>query len=284
MSTPHPSAETVSELLEGLLSPDETAAVEQHLAGCPDCRDVRAALADVRTLLGELPEPRLPADVVDRLEVAATATATDESGEPPAHAATPAASSLDAARARRRRRLLAAAGAVAACAALLVGTGAALQQLGGTSDSGEDATAAQGAAPDNRAAAEKAPGSADASALSLDRSEYLTASGRDYQSATLPTRVRALVADGRAFAPVDPGRLEQGRLADRRALASCLAGLSPGAARPLAVDLARYEGTPAAVVVLPVPGHSDRVDAWVVAPGCSARDPQVRDRVRVPRP
>ncbi len=43
------------------LSPQESLAVAQHLAGCPSCREQQAALAEIRRLLDGAPTP--PAQV-----------------------------------------------------------------------------------------------------------------------------------------------------------------------------------------------------------------------------
>ena len=39
----------------GVLGPDETRVIEQHLAGCADCRGVVAELQETKDLLGEVP-------------------------------------------------------------------------------------------------------------------------------------------------------------------------------------------------------------------------------------
>jgi len=53
-------------------------------------------------------------------------------------------------------------------------------------------------------------------------------------------------------------------------LFACIAALSGSrsGAVPLAVDIARFNDRPAAVIVLPSPGHPADVEAWVVGPGC----------------
>jgi anti-sigma factor RsiW len=53
--------ERLSDHLDGLLPPDEAAAVEQHLAGCADCRAVAGELEEVRRrarALGGIEPPR----------------------------------------------------------------------------------------------------------------------------------------------------------------------------------------------------------------------------------
>jgi hypothetical protein len=50
-------------LVYGDLPPAETAAVEQHLAGCDSCRRERQALQEVRRLLDATPPPAVQVDV-----------------------------------------------------------------------------------------------------------------------------------------------------------------------------------------------------------------------------
>ena len=52
--------ERLSAYLDGELAPDDAAALERHLATCPECRDDLAGLREVRALLRALPSPALP--------------------------------------------------------------------------------------------------------------------------------------------------------------------------------------------------------------------------------
>jgi hypothetical protein len=74
------------------------------------------------------------------------------------------------------------------------------------------------------------------------------------------------------------------RLASGPALAECVAALADGPVTPLAVDLATWEGDPAAVILLPTPDDPATLDLWVVAPDCSAADAKVRYFARLARP
>jgi anti-sigma factor RsiW len=47
----HLDIEVVDDLVEGLLTPEQAASVQTHLDQCPECRDVRNALADIRGVL-----------------------------------------------------------------------------------------------------------------------------------------------------------------------------------------------------------------------------------------
>ena len=71
------------------------------------------------------------------------------------------------------------------------------------------------------------------------------------------------------------------RLAGGPALADCVTELAGGPATPLAVDLATFDGQPAAVVLLPGIGGPGRVDVWVVPPDCAQAEgpvPVLRQR------
>ena len=114
----------------------------------------------------------------------------------------------------------------------------------------------------------------------------MTVSGRNYTAADLPTAAADLAA-GRfapdtAAAATAASAEPAGRLRDPAAVRDCLAGLdAPGVA--LHVDLARYQGAPAALLVLSVPADPQQLDVRVVGPGCTATDPQQRYGARVPR-
>ncbi|MEU9671267.1 hypothetical protein AB0E25_38115 [Streptomyces bobili] len=72
----HPDVTEISDLTEGLLSPDRSAEVRRHLDECVLCADVQASLEEIRGLLGRLPGPtRMPDDVAHRIDAALAAEA-----------------------------------------------------------------------------------------------------------------------------------------------------------------------------------------------------------------
>ncbi|MDG5807021.1 hypothetical protein P9869_31025 [Streptomyces ossamyceticus] len=72
----HPDVEEISDLTEGLLPPSRTEDVRQHLDECSLCADVYASLEEIRGMLGTLPgPPRMPDDVVGRIDAALAAEA-----------------------------------------------------------------------------------------------------------------------------------------------------------------------------------------------------------------
>ncbi|MEU0811715.1 hypothetical protein [Streptomyces sp. NPDC005970] len=72
----HPEVTEISALAEGLLPPDRTSQVRDHLAACVLCAEVRDSLDEIRSLLGTLPGPvQMPADIAGRIDAALAAEA-----------------------------------------------------------------------------------------------------------------------------------------------------------------------------------------------------------------
>ncbi|WP_210585442.1 anti-sigma factor [Streptomyces sp. GESEQ-35] len=72
----HPDVAEISDLTEGVLPPSRTADVRRHLDECELCADVHASLAEIRDLLGTLPDAqRMPDDVAGRIDAALAAEA-----------------------------------------------------------------------------------------------------------------------------------------------------------------------------------------------------------------
>ena len=53
---------------------------------------------------------------------------------------------------------------------------------------------------------------------------------------------------------------------------------------PLVVDVAKFDGQPATVIVLPTADEANRLDVYVVGPDCGPDDAKVLHFARVPRP
>ncbi|EST28895.1 anti-sigma factor family protein [Streptomyces roseochromogenus] len=72
----HPDVEEISDLTEGLLPPDRSRDIRQHLDACDLCADVHASLEEIRGLLGSVSgAERMPADVAGRIDAALAAEA-----------------------------------------------------------------------------------------------------------------------------------------------------------------------------------------------------------------
>jgi hypothetical protein len=108
--------------------------------------------------------------------------------------------------------------------------------------------------------------------------DILHASGAEYTASTLADQAKALMrtaspVGGKTAGGKTPSTssssslpLKPGTIADPEQLSQCLRALGENDRQPLAVDLARYQGREAAVVVLP--GATGGFDVWVVARDC----------------
>ena len=77
-STPHVDPDVLADLQEGLLDGPAADAATAHLAGCAACRGDLAALDEVRDRLAGAPDVGpLPADLVDRLDLALAGAAAE---------------------------------------------------------------------------------------------------------------------------------------------------------------------------------------------------------------
>jgi hypothetical protein len=286
--TGHVPAEVLADAAEGLLPAAEQSAVDEHLSHCTDCRQVAVDLRDIPTLLAAAPSPPMPDDVAMRIEAALQA-------EPPLTASTPREAITTPARARRTRRMPVWIGAAAAAVLGVTGAVLGLRAL----DAPESSTSSiSGAALE-----------ADRAAEAPDATLAAPPDSRDYTADTLDERVQALVrtgdaddstaGDGREAAPgtlpgsgtsgeaAAPGQDESslGALGTPAGLAACIEALTGRTGvTPLAVDVATYEGQPAAILVLPDPTDDAFLDVRVVGAGCSADNDDVIAATRVPRP
>jgi hypothetical protein len=237
-----------------------------HLDRCSRCAAELDALTAVRvTLAGAADVGPMPADVAARLDQALAAVAAEPASTATTRTVTPLRS--PAASSPRGIRWLQAAAVVV----LLLAGGAlglsALLDAGGSSDNAATSSGDAGSAA--------APKAADSAAFPL------TASGRDWTQESVKAATPQLLAGSLSptLAPASGGdsggptrefaEAPAARLAAGPALADCVTELAGGPVTPLAVDLARYDGKPAAVVLLPGIGGAGTVDVWVVGPDCA---------------
>jgi hypothetical protein len=255
----HLDYDTLADLAEGLLPEVRAASADAHLADCAECRDRSAELANVTRLLADAPLPPMPAALASRIDqsLAAEAAATGHD-----------VISLESRRGRRRMRVLSA----AAAAVVVVGGGALVgNALFNGSVSSDGGTAQSQPIQDRSGSAAPKQSAPGANTLKESRGEagaaggYLTLrSGTDYTAARLGQQVSVQLTKG--------DRRGAGELASTR-LTNCVHNVTQGKF-PLLVDVARYEGRAATVIVLPGP-DSARFDVWIVGPACSASDPAV---------
>ena len=244
----------------------DAASRDPHVAGCEQCRRAVAEQRSVRDLLGGLPAPSVaPPDVVRALE-ATLRRLSDVTGDAQAGAGSQAVTVVPLAAAPSRRAeqwrartpaLLAAAAAVVVAA----GLGGLVVRGGGE---GGTATSA-GASAELRTSAPQAVAPLVA-----------VATGTAYTRARLTAQVEGLLARR----PVaSDGAAAPGLLGTPAGLRGCLTALAATGA-PLAVDVATFDGSPAAVFVLPAAGGGREV--WVVAPSCRPGADGTRYFTRLP--
>ena len=283
--TEHLDTDALADLDEGLLDRDHVASARAHVAGCPRCRAELAALTGVRERLAAAAEVEpMPAEVVARLDRALAGVAA----EPASTAVTRSVIPLREPQGSSPRglRWLQAAAVVVL---ILAGGAVAVSALRGSDNNEFNATSGSAAGKaDQRAAA--------------DGSYPVTASGRHWTKTTVEAEVPRLLAgtlspvlppssfstendtSGPVAAPRELAGVPAARLAGGPALADCVTELAGGPATPLAVDLATFDGQPAAVVLLPGIGGPGRVDVWVVPPDCAQGKGQFLYYANVPRP
>jgi hypothetical protein len=299
----HPDADALADFAAEVLPAWRAEELEAHVRTCPHCTGLLAEAERVRGLLRAVDPGPMPADVAARLDAAVTAEwarrtpGSDEADAwPPRRVpARPSGSGRplsrpvrstqrtrrqvreeerDDARPGRSRRWLALAAGVIVVAGL---GGLAARELGtgpSTSSGG--------------ASAESAGGTAATPASTTP----ILATGTDYGPDTLDAQVKALLATSRkaSLAQAAPraadqsadasggksptplaspsGALRAGEqsLRDPAALQGCLKAIDAAGVRPLAVDLATYQGRAAAILVLP--GREGGYEVWAVARDC----------------
>jgi hypothetical protein len=282
-------ADYVGGALDG--TPEEAAVarrIDEEPAWAEAAAALSAATGTVRASLaswGEAAEP-MPTAVADRI-----ATALEQEPHRPTLSLVPDESAgprRTATRARRRWPAWAAPAAIAAGVAAVAGFG--LSQADGLTDDGDSGAGTSAEAPAAaQGNAEAGPGAAALAALPL------ATSGTNYRGATLSAaQPPAIVASGpkatgqaqedRAFA-AQPPNPSLGRLRTPAALDECIKAIGrahpPGVTTVEAVDLASYEGSPAAVVFF-TDGSGARW-VWASGPECglAARGADTRGSAKI---
>lgn len=274
-----PAGTSVEVQVEGA-GPAPSAHARDHLGGCPACTAALAEQRRIRELLrGQADPGPMPDDVAARLDAALAAAARER--EPAGgtdvdlgHPAT--VLPLGPARERRAARLSPAARraakavvGVAAAALIAVGGYAALHQ------SSPSATASKGSADSAAAPAAGALTPNDARAVRAQ------ATGTAYTKANIAAKVSGLLrtalsagtsgaAAAGGTAPLPQALAQSSTLGTPAGLTACVNTLSGVTdVRPLLVDLATFEGKPAAIIVLPA-GTGEQI--WVVSRSCTPAD------------
>ncbi len=286
----HVDSETLAAYREGLLSRRKARQVAAHLAHCAQCAGLDAQLAELPALLARSPAPPMPTALTARIEaaIAAEAAARSETTDVAAAAASLTRDATrvtrDAAATRRHRkprapspgrsRLVLRVAAAAAAVVVIGGGGYGLSRLLSGGAPYPSATSAHALGSPALAPKAAVPGAAGQGAVSRSDGVIgprIVHSGTNYQPAQLKTQVRATLARF-AFKAAGPNKAAPGVTAGASGaffnLRACLRRVAGGRYVRL-VDLAYYEGKPAAIIVIRGPGANEET-VRVVAPGCSA--------------
>ena len=272
--TGHPDADVLAEFREGLLGRRRSARIRAHLARCSRCASRSSGLAEVTELLASAPVPKIPDELAARLDgVLAAESAARARAAIPAAAdratgtAPDAADGADRGRPRKARSGRAprswrgtALRAASVTAALLViagggygvsrlvqgGPGGASASLGTRAGNGQQAGSSAQGGPTFAGPARGGPANGPAVLPNVRRAAAgppVIESGTDYLPGLLPAQVQAVLARS----PVSPAGQTPA------ALRGCV-NLITGGKRPRLVDVARYQGRPATIVVTEAAG------------------------------
>jgi len=276
----HPDLDTLADLQEGLLPPTPAAAVSDHLDQCPSCRTDFAALGEIPGLLaGAADVGAMPDELAGRLDEALAA-------EP--RTASVTITPLAAARRNRLTRDNRVLQVAAAVVLVLAATGIGISALQDRNDHMTSADQASAGKSDRELAEGSVP---------------VLSTGTNYSQESVVAAVpRLLAADGpkqlvnpEADAPTRAtdasGTQDAARLSEGPALSACVIALTDDPdtpviemPTPLVVDVARFGGNAATVIVLPTADEANKLDVYVVGPDCGPADAKVLHFARVPRP
>ena len=304
----HADAETLAAFREELLSRRKAARVSAHLAACSRCAGLDAQLTEVSALLTASTAPPMPDALTARIAAAIAAEAAARAATTADHAVATADGTVAvgaagggtgphdrAARPARpsrapsgpgRARLALRVAAVTAAVVVVAGGGYGVARLlTANPESATSAGAGNEAAPaagGHGAASESTPGGLGApSAGRSAPTARIVSSGTNYQPGQLKTQVSAVLTQHRAGARAATGTSPAYQpAAPARRVPACVPHVT-GGKRPLLVDLAKYRGQPATVIVIPG-ATSGTLRALVVAGTCSATTGRVLAKTTFP--
>ena len=288
----HADAETLTAFREELLSRRKAARMSAHLAACSHCAGLDAELTEVSALLTRSTAPPIPDALTARIEAAIAAeaaarAATAADGTVAVGAAGAGTGPRDRAAPPSRppggpgrSRLALRAAAVTAAVVVVAGSGYGVARLlsghpASSTSAGRGSAAAPAPGTNGKAPRMSAGGSGSsgrgAAAGSSAASPLVVSSSTNYQPGQLEAQVSAVLTQHGARAAVghSPGPAPANQPAASILRTPACVPHVTGGQRPLLVDLAKYQGRPAIVIVIPgaTPGT---LRALVVAGGCTA--------------
>ncbi|MBW1598818.1 zf-HC2 domain-containing protein [Streptomyces sp. JJ38] len=275
----HPEVEEIADLAEELLAPRDAERLRAHLAECGPCRDIRVALDEVHGALSTLPDPGpMPGEVADRIDAALAAEAAQRS-TPPSPTSTTPTGPRSVSRETRRPPSAGSGGTTGPGrsprpggrrrsrrhAVLLGAAGIAAVAIGGLFAAGMFTD--NGTGSTNQVAGKQQEASADRLEEQV-HALLAPASKAPEDDTARPEKVPE--GPGPQQQPQHPFTVET---ADP-ALPQCIARGVDREEVPIAVGQEDYQGTASFLVVLPHPGDTSRIDAYVIDAACVTQAPE----------
>lgn len=287
----HVSDDDLSRYLEGDLRPRRSARVGSHLARCSGCQDRVAALKAVPNLLASVQFPPIPASLSSRIEMALAAESSARVASTPASEA--GRRELPDTSRRRRQGLMppwfispAALRTAAAVGAAVVIAGGGYAMVSHFGSSSAPSSTSMTAPPANAANLKNGP---VVSYQHAGHSQTIRSvrSGTNYKLGTLgPQAGQVLAAEHKttsngtmhasgslstfgssssASQPVP----EAAPASSTTKLQGCVGRIAAGRA-VLLVDSAKYEGSPATIIMVNLTVSGRQTQVYAVGPGCSS--------------
>lgn len=310
--TRHASLKILAFYIEGSLRPRRASRVASHLAGCSRCTGSVQDLRQIPLRLSNVAFPPIPANLTHRIEMAIVAESTTRvtaaeplSGEASRRDLPPRGASQDGARqdgARQERRRWRMPGFSSPLAGSLAAVGAAVIVAGGgyevathlgsgATSSGSSSSSTVHQPAQSRAAA--GGGSVASGAVrpgprvqfqhdGKTTTIFSVTTSTNFLPVTLQAQAqKALQAARLGAAKTLPGATPAATGIGARQLAGCVSNIAAGR-NVLLVDLAKYQGNPATIIVVGS-GPSGPGVVYAVGPACSATDTDVLGQQNLPR-
>ncbi|MFF5567752.1 hypothetical protein ACFY7Z_20100 [Streptomyces sp. NPDC012623] len=298
-TTEHPDVSEISAFTEGLVPSSRATDLRLHLDSCDLCADVRESLEEIRGLLGTLPGPaRMPADVAGRIDAALAAEALLDATAPPLStaetdpspdvsretslasrnaegAASPASEGVRSDRPGGRSRATTGPGRGGKKRRRRT---AVLSAALGTAVVGISVLIFQSLRPTEN---DPVPSQADSSVGSSTqkRADEFSATGLQSRVDTLLASAPASAESEHRSSTQDLEATDTPRLHLQPAAPACVQRGTGRAESALAAERGSYQGSPAYLIVLPQPGDSTRVQAYVIDATCVETAPQAKGKV-----
>ncbi len=274
----HLEPDALAEFRAGLITGRHGALISAHLAGCDRCTALGDELAQVSALLAAVPGPAMPDSVAQRLDIALAAEVAKRDYSERADGERPGKrKSWRRPAWARDFRLVALRVLAPAAAVLLAAGGYGLSQLGGgptTQAASSSAAQAVSAAPRATKAASGAGNSVSAPLSGIAP----TARSHRMPPAVFPVVIQPATFKQQVEAALRTPASARKTPASSATMRACVHALA-GGVQPVMVEIARYQGQPATLIVVPT-RQGDT--AWLVGARCSAANHDVLAHATVP--